>query len=174
LPGVVRLIDFMPPRGEAADVVRIVEGISGAVPMHMDLVLRFDYGRIVPWVRRQRGDLGAIAGPDAVWLRTDAPLHGQGNATVADFTVRAGHRVPFVLTYQVSHLPRPEPVDPFQALDRTQRYWREWIGRCDYDGRWPEAVRRSLILLKALTYAPTGGILAAATTSLPEQPMWLR
>ncbi|MEV4703143.1 glycoside hydrolase family 15 protein [Actinoplanes sp. NPDC049316] len=167
--GVVRVVDFMPPRGEAADVVRIVEGLSGAVPMHMDLVLRFDYGRVVPWVRRQGPDLGATAGPDAVWLRTDAPLHGRDRATVSDFTVREGQRVPFVLTYQVSHLPRPEPVDPVKALADTERYWHEWIGRCDYDGRWPDTVRRSLILLKALTYAPTGGILAAATTSLPEQ-----
>ena len=167
--GAVRVVDFMPPRGEAADVVRIVEGLSGAVPMHMDLVLRFDYGRIVPWVRRRGRDLEAVAGPDAVWLRTDRLLHGRDRATVADFTVRAGERVPFVLTYQLSHLPRPEPVDGLQALADTERYWRKWIGRCDYAGRWPDAVRRSLILLKALTYAPTGGILAAATTSLPEQ-----
>jgi GH15 family glucan-1,4-alpha-glucosidase len=167
--GVVRVVDFMPPRGEAADVVRIVEGVAGAVPMHMDLVLRFDYGRIVPWMRRQGEDLGAIAGPDAVWLRTDAPLRGRDRATTADFTVRAGERVPFVLTYQRSHLPRPEPVGADRSLAGTEAYWRKWIDRCDYDGRWPEAVRRSLILLKALTYAPTGGILAAATTSLPEQ-----
>lgn len=167
--GVVRIVDHMPPRGEAADVVRIVEGLSGSVPMHMDLVLRFDYGRVVPWVHRQGRDLGAVAGPDAVWLRTDAPLHGRDRATVSDFTVREGQRVPFVLTYQVSHLPRPEPVDPFKALADSERYWHEWIGRCDYDGRWTDAVRRSLILLKALTYAPTGGILAAATASLPEQ-----
>jgi GH15 family glucan-1,4-alpha-glucosidase len=167
--GVVRVLDFMPPRGEAPDVVRIVEGVEGAVPMHMDLVLRFDYGRVVPWVRRRGPDLEAIAGPDAVWLRTDVPLHGRDRATVADFTVRAGRRVPFVLTYHLSHLPRPEPVDPVRALAATRTFWHEWIGRCDYDGRWPAAVRRSLILLKALTYHPTGGILAAATTSLPEQ-----
>jgi GH15 family glucan-1,4-alpha-glucosidase len=167
--GAVRVVDFMPPRGEAADVVRVVEGLSGAVPMHMDLVLRFDYGRVVPWVRRQGADLGAIAGPDAVWLRTPAPLHGRDRTTTSDFTVRAGQKVPFVLTHQVSHLPRPEPVDPAAALAGTERYWLDWIARCDYDGRWPEAVRRSLLLLKALTYAPTGGILAAATTSLPEQ-----
>ncbi|MEV6844619.1 glycoside hydrolase family 15 protein [Actinoplanes sp. NPDC051411] len=167
--GAVRVVDFMPPRGEAADVVRLVEGLSGTVPMRMDLVLRFDYGHVVPWVRRQEPDLAAIAGPDAVWLRTDIPLHGHDHTTVADFTVRAGARVPFVLTYQASHLPRPRPVDPVEALATTDRYWRDWIARCDYDGRWPEAVRRSLILLKALTYAPTGGILAAATTSLPEQ-----
>ncbi|UQU62635.1 glycoside hydrolase family 15 protein [Couchioplanes caeruleus] len=167
--GVVRVIDFMPPRGEAPDVVRIVEGVSGEVPMRMDLILRFDYGRVVPWVRRQGADLGAVAGPDAMWLRTEARVRGEDRTTVADFTVRAGQRVPFVLTYQASHLPRPAPVDAARALTQTRRYWREWIGRSDYDGRWPEAVRRSLILLKALTYAPTGGIVAAATTSLPEQ-----
>ena len=167
--GSVRVVDHMPPRGEAADVVRVVEGLSGTVPMRMDLRLRFDYGRVVPWVRRQEPDLGAIAGPDAVWLRTDVELRGQDRSTVAEFEVRAGQRVPFVLTYQLSHLPRPEPVDPERALAETEHFWREWIGRCDYDGRWPEAVRRALLTLKALTYAPTGGILAAATTSLPEQ-----
>ncbi|MCO8277682.1 glycoside hydrolase family 15 protein [Actinoplanes sp. TRM 88003] len=167
--GTVRVIDFMPVRGEAADVVRIVEGVSGAVPMRMELVLRFDYGRVVPWVRRRSGDLAAVAGPDAVWLRTDVPLHGRDRVTTAEFTVRAGERVPFVLTHQLSHLPRPKPVDAFRALAETERFWGDWMSRCDYDGRWPEAVRRSLILLKALTYAPTGGILAAATTSLPEQ-----
>ncbi len=140
--GTVRVIDFMPPRGEAADVVRIVEGVSGTVAMHMDLVLRFDYGRIVPWVGRRDRDVGAVAGPDAVWLRTDVPLHVGDRAATADFTVRAGERLPFVLTYQLSHLPRPEPVDAFQALDAVHHYWQRWIGRCDYDGRWPDAVRR--------------------------------
>ncbi|WP_433293754.1 glycoside hydrolase family 15 protein [Actinoplanes sp. CA-030573] len=167
--GVVRVVDFMPPRDEAADVVRIVEGVAGAVPMTMELRWRFDYGRVVPWVRRQDGDLRAIAGPDAVWLRTAVPLRGEDHHTTAGFTVRAGERVPFVLTHRPSHLPRPEPADPLRALAATERFWHDWIARCDYDGRWPEAVRRSLILLKALTHAPTGGILAAATTSLPEQ-----
>ena len=167
--GTVRIIDCMPLRGAATDVVRIVEGISGAVPMRMDLSLRFDYGRVVPWVRRHGRDLSAVAGPDAVWLRTEVPLSGRENRTVAEFTVRAGQRIPFVLTHQLSHLPRPEPVEPERAVDQTERFWREWIARCDYDGRWPDVVRRSLLLLKALTYAPTGGILAAATTSLPEQ-----
>ena len=167
--GVVRVIDLMPPRGRAADVVRIVEGVSGTVPMRMDLTLRFDYGKIVPWVRRHGPDLGAIAGPDAVWLRTDVPVRGENRSTVAEFTVAAGQRIPFVLTYQLSHLPRPQPVDAERALADTERFWQEWIGRCDYDGRWQEPVRRALLTLKALTYAPTGGILAAATTSLPEQ-----
>ena len=167
--GTVRVVDCMPPRGAAADIVRVVEGISGSVAMSMDLTLRFDYGRVVPWVRRQGQDLSAVAGPDAVWLRTDAPLHGQDHRTVSEFTVRAGQRIPFVLTYQQSHLPRPEPVEAFHAVQETEQFWRQWIARCDYEGRWSDAVRRSLVILKALTYAPTGGILAAATTSLPEQ-----
>ena len=167
--GAVRVVDCMPPRGEAPDVVRVVEGLSGAVPMRTELVLRFDYGRIVPWVSRRGQDIAAIAGPDAVWLRTDAPMRGQNRTSVGEFTVRAGQKVPFVLTYQRSHLPRPVPVDPHRAVEETERYWRKWIDRCDYEGRWPEAVRRALLTLKALTYAPTGGILAAATTSLPEQ-----
>jgi GH15 family glucan-1,4-alpha-glucosidase len=167
--GSVRVIDCMPPRGEAADVVRVVEGLSGRVPMRMALRLRFDYGHIAPWVRHHGRDLGAVAGPDAVWLRSDVTLHGSDGATVAEFEVAAGQRVPFVLTWQPSHLSRPTPVDADAALAGAQRYWRDWIGRCAYDGRWPEAVRRALITLKALTYAPTGGIVAAATTSLPEQ-----
>ena len=167
--GTVRVIDCMPIRGTATDVVRIVEGLSGSVPMRMDLSLRFDYGRVVPWVRRHGQDLSAVAGPDAVWLRTEVPLSGHDHRTVAEFTVQAGQRIPFVLTHQLSHLPRPEPAEPERAVDQTQQFWREWIARCDYDGRWPDVVRRSLLLLKALTYAPTGGILAAATTSLPEQ-----
>jgi GH15 family glucan-1,4-alpha-glucosidase len=167
--GSVRVVDCMPPRGDAADVVRVVEGLSGSVRMRMRLTLRFDYGRIVPWVRRRGRDLGAVAGPDAVWLSTDVPLRGEDLSTVAEFTVTAGQRVPFVLTYQPSHLPRPTPVDAVTAVAATERFWRSWIRRCTYRGRWADAVRRSLITLKALTYAPTGGILAAATTSLPEQ-----
>ncbi len=167
--GSVRLVDFMPPRDEAADIVRVVEGISGSVPMQMSLVLRFDYGSVVPWVRHDQGYLAAIAGPDSMWLNTDVALRGQDRTTVATFTVGAGDRVPFVLTHHPSHLPRPRPVDPEIALDQTQRFWQDWIGRCRYRGRWGEAVRRALITLKALTYAPTGGIVAAATTSLPER-----
>ncbi|OMC40187.1 glucoamylase [Mycobacterium sp. GA-1841] len=167
--GAVRLIDFMPPRGIAADVVRIVEGIRGRVPMRMNLKLRFDYGHVVPWVRRQGEDLTAIAGPDAVWLRTPVPMHGREMATVAEFDVAAGQRIPFVLTYQLSHLSRPDPVDAEEALEKTGQYWAQWMSRCSYTGRWQSEVQRSLLLLKALTYAPTGGIVAAATTSLPEQ-----
>ncbi|MFB4306650.1 glycoside hydrolase family 15 protein [Actinomadura sp. GTD37] len=167
--GTVRLIDFMPPRGEAADVVRIVEGVSGRVPMRMALRLRFDYGRIVPWVRHREGERNAIAGPDAVWLKTPVEMEGHDLGTFADFAVSAGDRVPFVLTYSRSHLPRPHAVEPEQALRDTERFWSDWMRSYDYTGRWDEAVRRSLITLKALTYAPTGGIVAAATTSLPEQ-----
>jgi GH15 family glucan-1,4-alpha-glucosidase len=167
--GTVRIIDFMPPRGEAADIVRIVEGVSGTVTMHTRLVLRFDYGSITPWVRRTEHDHAAVAGPDAVWLRSDVPLHHHERTLDGEFSVTAGQRVTFVLTHQVSHLPRPEPVQPHRALAATEDFWQRWISRCSYTGPYADAVRRSLILLKALTYAPTGGILAAATTSLPEQ-----
>ncbi|GAA0236650.1 glycoside hydrolase family 15 protein [Actinomadura nitritigenes] len=167
--GTVRLIDTMPPRGEAADVVRIVEGVSGRVPMRTELRLRFDYGRIVPWVRRLDGRWEAVAGPDAAWLSTPVPLEGRDMATVGEFAVSAGDRVPFVLTYKPSHEPRPREVEPEQALRDTEAFWAEWTGGFRYDGRWDDAVRRSLITLKGLTYRPTGGIVAAATTSLPER-----
>ncbi|MEU8816235.1 glycoside hydrolase family 15 protein [Actinoplanes sp. NPDC048796] len=167
--GTVRLVDFMPPRGEAADMVRIVEGVSGTVHMRSELTLRFDYGHVVPWVRHHERGITAIAGPDAVWLRTGVPLHGRDRGTVGEFTVAAGERVTFVLTHQQSHLPQPRTAQPEQALSDTRRFWDDWIGRQSYEGPWADAVRRSLILLKALTYAPTGGIVAAATTSLPEQ-----
>jgi GH15 family glucan-1,4-alpha-glucosidase len=167
--GTVRIIDFMPPRGEAPDLVRIVEGVRGRVPMRMELRLCFDYGHVVPWVYREGGDLVAVAGPDAVWLRTPAEVRGEDLATVADFSVGAGFSVPFVLTWQASHLPTPLAVDPLVALRGTEDYWRDWVAQCTYDGEWRGAVVRSLITLKALTYAPTGGIVAAATTSLPEQ-----
>jgi len=167
--GSVGVIDFMPPRGEAADVVRIVEGLCGSVPMRSELRLRFDYGTVVPWVRKSGPDLVAVAGPDAVWLRTPVPLRGRDQTTYGDFTVSAGEQVPFVLTYHRSHLPAPKPVNAFHALDETEAYWKQWMDRCTYTGKWSEAVRRSLIMLKALTFAPTGGIVAAATTSLPEQ-----
>jgi GH15 family glucan-1,4-alpha-glucosidase len=167
--GTVRLVDFMPPRGEAADIVRIVEGVSGRVRLHTRLRLRFDYGSITPWIRHTDGHHAAIAGPDAVWLRSDVPLHHHDAVLEGDFTVAAGQRAAFVLTHQLSHLPRPKPVDPYDARATTEKVWRAWIQHCTYTGPYADAVRRSLILLKALTYAPTGGILAAATTSLPEQ-----
>ncbi|WIX88177.1 glycoside hydrolase family 15 protein [Amycolatopsis sp. DG1A-15b] len=167
--GTVRVLDFMPPRGEAADLVRTVEGVSGRVPMRMLLRLRLDYGAVTPWVRNEDGEFVAVAGPDAIRVRTPVPLHGEDLATHAEFTVAAGERVPFVLTHHASYRPRPRFADAEAALADTERFWAEWIGRCRYEGPWPDAVRRALITLKALTYAPTGGILAAATTSLPEQ-----
>ncbi|MGZ4509730.1 MAG: glycoside hydrolase family 15 protein [Blastococcus sp.] len=167
--GTVRVVDFMPPRGEAPDVVRIVEGVSGRVTMHMELRLRFDYGYIVPWFRTVGGERAGVAGPDAAWLATPVDVRHEEQSIGADFEVSAGDRVPFVLTYQASHRPRPKPVKADDALRDTMTFWSDWIGRCDYTGRWDDAVRRSLITLKALTYAPTGGIVAAATTSLPEQ-----
>ncbi len=166
--GAVRLIDFMPPRGEAPDVVRIVEGVRGRVDMLMELVLRFDYGSIVPWVRTIDETLVGIAGPDAISLRTPVALEGRNLRTYAEFTVEEGDRVPFVLTWTPSNEPLPEAIDAEQALADTIDYWEEWIGRCTAAGRWEKAVRRSLLTLKALTYAPTGGIVAAPTTSLPE------
>jgi GH15 family glucan-1,4-alpha-glucosidase len=167
--GTVRLIDFMPVRGEAPDLVRIVEGVRGRVPMHMELCLRFDYGRVVPWVRGEAENLVAVAGPDAVWLRTPVDVRGEDLSTVADFSVGEGFQAPFVLTWQASHLPTPMAVDPMVALEGTASYWRDWVGKCTYHGPWRDAVVRSLITLKALTYAPTGGMVAAATTSLPEK-----
>ena len=167
--GTVRLVDFMPVRGEAPDLVRIVEGVRGRVPMRMELRLRFDYGRVVPWVRHEGDDVVAVAGPDAVWLRTPVSVRGEDLTTVADFSIGEGFQAPFVLTWQASHRPTPMPVDPLVALQGTEAYWRDWVGKCTYDGRWRDAVVRSLITLKALTYAPTGGMVAAATTSLPEK-----
>ena len=167
--GQVRVLDFMPPRGQAADVIRIVEGVSGAVPMLGELRLRFDYGQIVPWVRRDERGLVAVAGPDAAYLSTPAPLAGRDLATISEFTVRAGQRVPFVLTWAPSARPRPRPVDAEAALVDTSTFWQKWSRRSRVQGPYRDAVQRSLVTLKALTFAPTGGIVAAATTSLPEQ-----
>jgi GH15 family glucan-1,4-alpha-glucosidase len=169
--GTARLVDFMPPRGEAPDVVRIVEGVQGFVDMRMELVLRFDYGSIVPWVRNLDGALIGIAGPDAVSLRTPVELQGRNLRTFAEFRVSEGERVPFVLTWFPSHRvhDRPGPVDAEEALEDTVEYWDDWASNCSMGGRWRDAVVRSLLTLKALTYAPTGGIVAAATTSLPEE-----
>ena len=166
--GAVRLVDFMPPRETEPDVVRIVEGMRGRVEMEMELVIRFDYGDIVPWVRNVEGTLVAIAGPDAVALRTPVHLEGRDLRTHGSFTVAEGDRVSFVLTWFPSNEPVPTPVEPDVALDDTEAYWQEWADRCTYYGRWHDAVHRSLLTLKALTYAPTGGIVAAPTTSLPE------
>jgi GH15 family glucan-1,4-alpha-glucosidase len=166
--GVVRLIDFMPPRGEAPDVVRIVEGVSGTVAMRMSLSIRFDYGWVIPWVRRREDGILAVAGPDALFLATPVELVGRNFHTVAEFEVREGDRVPFVLTWYPSHHAPPQRVDPEQALADTESFWREWVTDCTHVGRFREPLVRSLITLKALTYAPTGGIVAAPTTSLPE------
>jgi GH15 family glucan-1,4-alpha-glucosidase len=166
--GTVRIVDFMPPRETKPDVVRIVEGVSGRVEMRMELAIRFDYGSVVPWVRSLDGALAAIAGPDAVVLHTPVELEGRDLRTFAEFTVGAGDRVPFVLTWYPSHEGPPDEIDPEQALEDTMSFWEEWSGRCAPAGRWDSALRRSLLTLKALTYAPTGGIVAAPTTSLPE------
>jgi len=168
--GSVRVIDFMPPRGVDPDVVRIVEGLAGEVRMRMQLVIRFDYGWIVPWVRRiAEGARIAIAGPDALALQAPVELYGENFTTVAEFAVAAGERVPFTLTWFPSHHEAPAPIDPEQALEDTCDFWREWAGTCTYNGHWREPVIRSLMVLKAMTYAPTGGIVAAPTTSLPEK-----
>jgi GH15 family glucan-1,4-alpha-glucosidase len=167
--GAIRLIDFMPPRGENPDIVRIVEGIRGEVTMTMELIIRFDYGRIVPWVRKRDGALEAIAGPDGLVLRTPIETHGENLTTLAEFTVAKGDHIPFVLTWFASHEKPPRAVTPEHALRDTTAYWEQWSGKCQPQGEWHEAVLRSLITLKGLTYAPTGGIVAAATTSLPEQ-----
>jgi len=169
--GCATLTDFMPERGDASDLVRIVGGRQGRVAFRMELVLRFGYGAAVPWVTRLPGGDGlrAVTGPDKVVLRTPAPLRGKDLRTFAEFSVEAGQHVPFVLSHAPSHLPDPAPVDAERALEGTLRAWRNWSGRCRPAGRWTEAVRRSVITLRALTYRPTGGIVAAATTSLPEQ-----
>ncbi|MGA8485540.1 MAG: glycoside hydrolase family 15 protein [Gaiella sp.] len=166
--GVVRLIDFMPPRGEAPDVVRIVEGVEGTVPMKMRMSIRFDYGSIVPWVRRKDEGLHAVAGPDALLLATPIDLVGRNLHTEAEFDVAPGDRVPFVLTWFPSNQDLPQHTDAEQALVDTDSFWREWVTDCVHVGRFREPLVRSLVTLKALTYAPTGGIVAAATTSLPE------
>ncbi|MGX1129642.1 GH15 family glucan-1,4-alpha-glucosidase [Streptomyces glaucescens] len=169
--GAVRVTDLMPQRDRAPDLVRVVEGLSGSVTMHGILRLRFDYGSIVPWVRRSDGHRVAVAGPDSVWLRSEPPVHtwGQDFCTRSEFTVRAGERVAFVLTWHPSHEPRPPLVHPFTALESSVADWRAWAARCRYQGPYRDEVLRSLITLKALTYAPTGGIVAAPTTSLPEE-----
>ncbi len=166
--GRVRLVDCMPIRESHPQVVRIVEGVSGRVDMHMDLVIRFDYGSAVPWVSENGGLLTAVAGPDAVALWTPVQTVGKDLTTTADFTVREGEQVPFVFTWFASHEPAPRPIDAQFAVADTEMWWREWSSHCTVDGAWRDAVLRSLITLKALTFEPTGGIVAAPTTSLPE------
>ncbi|MBP2703606.1 glycoside hydrolase family 15 protein [Microbispora sp. RL4-1S] len=166
--GTAKVVDFMPPRHASPDVVRIVEGLSGTVEMEAEIRIRFDYGRIVPWVRRTDGHMHAVGGPDSVWIHSGVPLKGGDFRHKGRFTVAAGERVPFVFTWHPSHQPQPDPIDPLEQLDQTSAMWREWVARCGYAGPWRDAVVRSLITLKALTYGPTGGIVAAPTTSLPE------
>jgi GH15 family glucan-1,4-alpha-glucosidase len=166
--GVVRITDCMPPESRAVDVVRLVEGIAGRVVMHMDLVIRFDYGSVVPWVTRESDGIQAIAGPDRLHLHTPVPIESRALKSTADFEVHAGQRVPFVMTFHPSHREEPAPIDAAGTIAATLSWWSRWSKLTTYSGRYGEAVQRSLIVLKALTYAPTGGIVAAPTTSLPE------
>ena len=168
--GAVRLTDFMPIRGKNSDVVRIVEGIRGTVQMCMQLSLRFDYGRSVPWVTRIEKDHGlrAVAGPNLAVLRSSVSTHGENLKTVAEFEVSKGDRAWFTLTYGFSFKEDPEAIDVNQALEDTEEFWKKWT-QIEYEGKYREAVERSLITLKAMTYMPTGGIVAAVTTSLPER-----
>jgi GH15 family glucan-1,4-alpha-glucosidase len=167
--GAIRLIDCMPTCDEHTHVVRIVEGLRGRVAMQMRLAPRFDYGRLIPSLGRIGQDSFAVAGPDAISLRTPVELRGDRAVLLAEFTVFAGERVPFHLGWHPSHRPHPTLADPFEMVSRTEVWWREWSGRCQYEGAHREDVIRSLITLKALTYAPTGGMVAALTTSLPEE-----
>jgi GH15 family glucan-1,4-alpha-glucosidase len=167
--GSVRLIDFMPPCGKYRDVVRIVEGLHGCVDMELKLVIRFDYGMTIPWVQSIPGGLTATAGPNALVLRSDVPTFGEDLSTVARFSVAEGERKSFVLTWYPSHDPVPTAISADESLRETESYWREWSSRCTYQGPYRSAVLRSLVTLKGLTYAPTGGIVAALTTSLPEK-----
>jgi GH15 family glucan-1,4-alpha-glucosidase len=166
--GSARLVDFMIP-GEGADLVRIVVGQQGRVDFRAEFVVRFNYGATVPWVNRlDDGGISAIAGPERLVLRTAAALYGEDMKTVGEFTIEAGQSIPFVLSYGPSFQNPPPAIDAFDALERTEAFWRRWSDRCPEVGPWTKAVKRSLITLKALTYAPTGGIVAAPTTSLPE------
>jgi GH15 family glucan-1,4-alpha-glucosidase len=168
--GIVALIDFMPLRGNASDVVRLVRGVAGKVKLRMQLVIRFGFGTDIPWVKRtEDGALLAICGPDMTVLRTPVETRGEDLTTVADFWVGEGETVPFVLTYGPSHLPVPKPINPAYALQATQDFWTEWCSRCTHEGDHRDLVMRSLITLKALTYGPTGGMVAAPTASLPEK-----
>jgi GH15 family glucan-1,4-alpha-glucosidase len=167
--GAVTLVDCMPPRTKNPDIVRMVVGKRGQVRMRVELTIRMDYGSLVPWVRRIERGLIAVGGPDALLLRTPVELRGENFRHVGAFTVSEGERVPFTLTWFPSHLPQPPDKDPGEEIHATERRWQEWSARCRYEGEWREAVLRSLITLKALTYTPTGGLVAALTTSLPER-----
>ncbi|MGW0825614.1 glycoside hydrolase family 15 protein [Streptomyces sp. NPDC002845] len=166
--GTVRVTDFMPPRDGAPQLIRIVEGVSGRVPMRSALRMRFSYGRVVPWVHKHEGRTVAVAGPDSVWFDTEVETFGKALTTYADFTVTPGDRIAFTISWQPSHKEPPPLPEPEPSLEAAEEFWREWVEQCTYHGPYREAVIRSLITLKALTYAPTGGIVAAPTTSLPE------
>lgn len=169
--GAVKILDFMPRRAKQPKIVRIVKGIRGQVRMHMDLVMRFDFGLTVPWVTQERpGTLVAISGPNRLILNASVPMRGEGWRTIADFDIRAGQTVSFQLTYTDSIDTEPSKGDPASLLRTTEKWWRKWISHCKYKGPFSAPVQRSLIVLKALIYIPTGGIIAAPTTSLPEQP----
>ncbi|MFY9900745.1 MAG: glycoside hydrolase family 15 protein [Xanthobacteraceae bacterium] len=168
--GAAVLVDFMPFHGERSEIVRLVHGTRGRVRMHTELILRFGYGAVVPWVTRlESGVLRAIAGPDMVLLRTPVHLKGKNMTTVGEFTVMRGETIPLVLSYARSHRPVPPARDPTASLEATEKFWKDWTAKCRPAGEWSDAVQRSMITLKALTYAPTGGIVAAPTTSLPEK-----
>lgn len=168
--GTVRITDCMTHWDDRCDLVRIVEGLRGSVDMRCELTIRFDYGTVTPWVQRTDDGLLATAGPDSLQLHSQVPLHGEDMSSVATFSVEAGRMLPFVLTYFPSHREAPLPVDPYSACQETTRWWREWSRKSGYRGLYADAVERSLITLKALTYAPTGAIVAAPTTSLPVYP----
>ncbi|MBY0229436.1 MAG: glycoside hydrolase family 15 protein [Gemmataceae bacterium] len=167
--GEMALIDCMPIRSREADLVRIAACTAGRVRVRMELVPRFDYGSLAPWIRLNGRGAQAVAGPDALLLETPAPLEKAEGRLTAEFVLEAGQRMPFALRYHRSHLPAPEPLDAEEAVSATEMWWRDWVGRCTYEGEWRDAVVRSLVTLKGLTYAPTGGIVAAATASLPER-----
>ncbi|WP_455362381.1 glycoside hydrolase family 15 protein [Streptomyces sp. SYSU K21746] len=167
--GTVRVTDFMPPRDGAPQLIRIVEGVSGRVPMRSALRMRFSYGRVVPWVHKVDVRTVAVAGPDSVWLDSPTETYGKDLTTYSDFTVAPGERLAFTISWQPSHKEPPALPDPEGSLEATSDFWRDWVEHCTYHGPYREAVIRSLITLKALTYAPTGGIVAAPTTSLPEE-----
>ena len=167
--GVVAVIDCMPVRSGVPDVFRVVEGRRGRVPMRTELTIRFDYGSLIPWVRRTEDGLTAIGGADLIRVRTPVPLRGENFHTTGEFTVLPGQHIPFTLEWQRSYQPSAARVDPERSIAATERWWREWSDRCAYQGPYRDAVVRSLITLKALTYRPSGGLLAAATTSLPER-----
>jgi GH15 family glucan-1,4-alpha-glucosidase len=166
--GAVRVVDCMPPRGVAPDLVRVVEGVRGKVSVTSELRIRSDYGHVAPWVTIEGREVRAVAGPDALWLRASAPHEEMGGEILSRFTLSEGERVPFVLTWSHSYGERPVAIDGLQAVDDTERFWLDWAGGIGYDGRFQDAVYRSLLTLKGLTYGPSGGIVAAATTSLPE------